>query len=111
MIGTGYHVINPITLVVNNLVGIASSLDFKSKSEPKTFLSLRCGLQVAANDDDVLIKRSEYDDVLIERSEYDDDVLIERSEYDDDDILIERSEYDDDDVLIERSEYDDDVSD
>ena len=56
-------------------MGIASSLDFKSKSEPNTFLSLRCGLQVAADDDDVLIERSEYDD---------DDILIERSEYDDD---------------------------
>ena len=38
----------------------------------------------------------------------DDDVVIERSEYDDDyDVLIEISECDDDDVLIERSEYDD----
>ena len=45
-----------------------------------------CGLQVIADDDDVLIERSEYDD---------DDVLIERSEYDDDDVLFERSEYDD----------------
>ena len=35
-------------------------------------------------------------------------LLIERSEYDDDDVLIVISEYDDDDVLIERSEYDDD---
>ena len=42
---------------------------------------MSCGLQVVADDDDVvLIKRSEYDD--------DDDVLIERSEYDDDDVLI-----------------------
>ena len=34
-----------------------------------------CGLQVVANDD-VLIERSEYDDMtlLFERSEYDDDV-------------------------------------
>ena len=71
-----------------------------SKSDRKTFLSLSYGLQVFANDDDV---------VLIERSEYDDDdILIEISEYDD--VLIERSEYDDD-VLIERSEYVDDVSD
>ena len=38
-------------------------------------MSLSCGLQVVANDDDA---------ILIERSEYDDDVLIERSEYDDD---------------------------
>ena len=64
-------------------------MDFKSKSDPKTFLSLSCGLQVVADDDD--------------------DVLIERSEYDDDDVLIEISEYDD--VLIERPEYVDDVSD
>ena len=33
--------------------GIVSSLDFKSKSDPKTFLSLSCGLQVVADDDDV----------------------------------------------------------
>ena len=58
MIGTDYPVINPVTSIVENVVGIASSMDFKSKSEPKTFLSLRCGLQVAADDDDVLIERS-----------------------------------------------------
>ena len=36
-----------------------------------------CGLQVISDDDDVLIKRSEYDDddILIERSEYDDEAL------------------------------------
>ena len=39
---------------------------------------------------------------LIERSEYVDDVLIERSEYDDVSMLMM--------FLIERSEYDDDVS-
>ena len=78
MIGTDYPVINPVTSVVKNVVGIASSLDFKSKSEPKIFFSLRCGLQVATDDDDILIKRLEYDD----------DVLIERSNYDDDDVLI-----------------------
>ena len=33
--------------------GIASSLDFKSKSDPNTSLSLYCGLQVVAADDDV----------------------------------------------------------
>ena len=54
-----------MTSVVENVVEIASSLDFKSKSEPKTFLSLRCGLQVAADDDDVLIERSEYDDANV----------------------------------------------
>ena len=45
-----------------------------------------CGLQVIADDDDILIERSEYDDddVLIEISEYDDDILIEISKYDDD---------------------------
>ena len=32
---------------------IASSLDFKSKRDPNTSLSLYCGLQVAATDDDV----------------------------------------------------------
>ena len=68
MIGTDSPVINPVTSVVENVGGIASSLDFKSKSDPKTFLSLSCGLQVVADDDD--------------------DVLIERSEYDDDDVLI-----------------------
>ena len=31
---------------------IASSLDFKSKRDPKTSLSLYCGLQVVADDDD-----------------------------------------------------------
>ena len=48
--------------------GIVSSLDFKSKNDPKIFLSLSCGLQVVADDDDA--------------------VLIEISEYDDDDVLI-----------------------
>ena len=32
---------------------IASSLDFKSKRDPKTSLSLYCGLQVVVDDDDV----------------------------------------------------------
>ena len=50
---------------------------------------MSCGLQVVADDDDA--------------------VLIERSEYDDDDVLIEISEHDD--ILIEISEYVDDVSD
>ena len=40
-----------------------------------------CGLQVIADDDEVLIERSEYDD---------DDVLIERSEYDDDDVVVRK---------------------
>ena len=36
-------------------------MDFKSKNDPKTFLSLSCGLQVVADDDDgILIDRSEY---------------------------------------------------
>ena len=65
---------------------IASFLDFKSKSETKEFLSLKCGLQIVADDDDVLIERSECDD---------DDVLIERSKCDDDDVLLESSKYDD----------------
>ena len=43
--------------------------------------SLCCGLQVVVDDDDVLIKRSEYDD---------DDVLIERSEYVDDDVAVRK---------------------
>ena len=68
MIGTDYPIINLVTSVVENVVGIASSLDFKSKSEPKNFLSLSCGLQVVADDDDaVLIERSDVAD--------DDDVL------------------------------------
>ena len=77
-------------------------------------MSLRCGLQVAANDDDVLIERSEYDDddVLIKISECDDDdILIKRSECDDDDVLIEISECDGDDVLFKSLKYDDDVAD
>ena len=41
--------------------------------------SLCCGLQDIADYDDVLIERSEYDD---------DDVLFERSEYDDDDVAV-----------------------
>ena len=32
---------------------IASSLDFKSKRDPNTSLSLYCGLQAVADDDDV----------------------------------------------------------
>ena len=56
-------------------------------------LSSCCGLQVVADDDGVLIERSEYDD---------DDVLIEISDYDDDDVLVEISEYDDDDVVIQK---------
>ena len=43
----------------------------------RRLLSSCCGLQVIADDDDVLIKRSEYDD---------DDILIKRLEYDDDDV-------------------------
>ena len=57
MIGTDYPVTNLVTSVVENVVGIASSLEFKSKSEPKTFLSLRCGLQVASDDDDVAVRK------------------------------------------------------
>ena len=40
-----------------------------------------CGLQVIADDDDILIERSEYDD---------DDILIEISEYDDDDVAVRK---------------------
>ena len=79
MIGTDSPVINPVTLVVENVVGLYHPWSLSPKMIQRFFF-LSCGLQVVSNDDDA--------------------VLIERSEYDDDDILIERSEYDDDDVLI-----------
>ena len=62
------------------------------------------------DDDAILIEISEYDDedVLIERSKYDVDVLIERSEYDDDDVFWSKDQSVMMMFLIERSEYDDD---
>ena len=56
---------------------IVSSLELGPKVIWR-LLSSYCGLQVIADDDDVLIERSEYDD---------DDVLFEISEYDDDDAI------------------------
>ena len=98
MVGSDYLVIVSGDFGCRECGRIVSSLDLSPKVIQR-HSSLCCGLQVAADDDDVLIKRSEYDD---------DAVLIERSKCDDDDVLIETSEYDDDDVLIERSECDDD---
>ena len=80
MIGTDSPVINLVTSVVENVVGLYHPWTLSPKVIQILFFSLSCGLQVVADDDDA--------------------ILIERSEYDDDDILIERSEYDDDDVLI-----------
>ena len=90
MIGTDSPIINSVTLVVENVVGLYHPWTLSPKVI-QIFLSLICGFQVVADDDDaVLIERSDYDDddILIKRSEYDDDVLIERSEYDYDDVLI-----------------------
>ena len=53
MIGNDYHVIECGNFGHRECGGIASSLDFKSKRDPKTSLSLYCGLQVVADDDDV----------------------------------------------------------
>ena len=78
MIGTDSPVINPVTSVAENVLGLYHPWTLSPKVIQRLFLSLSCGLQVVADDDDaVLIERSEYDDddVLIERSEYDDDAL------------------------------------
>ena len=68
MIGTDSPVINPVTSVVENVVGLYHPWTLSPKVIQRFFLSLSCGLQVVADDDDA--------------------ILIERSEYDDDDILI-----------------------
>ena len=60
MIGTDSPVINPITSVVENVVGLYHLWTLSPKVIRKIF-SLCCGLQVVANDD-ILIKRSDYDD-------------------------------------------------
>ena len=57
-----------VTSVVKNVVGLYHPWTLSPKMIQIFFLSLSCGLQVVADDDDA--------------------VLIERSEYDDDDVLI-----------------------
>ena len=68
VIGIDSPVINPVTSVVENVVGLYHPWTLSPKVIQILFFSLSCGLQVVADDDDA--------------------VLIERSEYDDDDVLI-----------------------
>ena len=53
MIGSDYPVIVSSDFGCQECGGIASSLVFKSKIDPKTSLSLNYGLQVVVDDDDV----------------------------------------------------------
>ena len=53
MIVTDYLVINPVTSVVENVVGLHHSWTLSPKVIQIFFLSLSCGLQVVAADDDV----------------------------------------------------------
>ena len=78
MIGSDYPVIVSGDFDRRECGRIVSSLDLGPKVIRRLSSSC-CGLQVIADDDDVLIETSEYDD---------DDILIKRSEYDDDDVLI-----------------------
>ena len=57
MIGTDYPIIESGDFGCQECGGIASSLDFKSKSDPNTSLSLYYRLQVVADDDDVLAQK------------------------------------------------------
>ena len=60
MIGTDYPVINLVTSVVKNVVGLHHPWTLSPKVIQRLSSSC-CGLQVVA-DDDVLIERSKYDD-------------------------------------------------
>ena len=54
MIGSDYPIIKSDDFGCRECGGIESSLEFKSKSDRKTFFSLYYGLQVVADDDDVV---------------------------------------------------------
>ena len=80
MIGSDYLVIISGDFSCRECDRIVSSLDLGPKVIRRLSSSC-CGLQVIADDDVILIERSEYDD---------DDVLIEISEYDDDDVAVRK---------------------
>ena len=52
MIGTDYHVINMVTSVVENVVGLHHPWTLSPKEIRRLFSSY-CGLQVVVDDDDV----------------------------------------------------------